>query len=301
MLSGIGPADHLAEYGIKTCVDLPGVGSTLYDHPNMPLQFSLLDESLSMSRFQRLDRAVGMGLRYLLTRTGPGAAPFWSTVLFHALRDSEIPELEVYFTPMVVKEEAEGSGWTIQNLMRLGCSVIARGKMAAPGLQIDINILRPRSYGTVRLASAKPMDVPLIDPAYLSDPADMTDFIEGTQHMREVMMQAAFKDVLGPEISPGVRVRSDAEIAEAVRELATTTHHPVSTCRMGADNDTGAVLDEELRVRGVESLRVVDASAFPDQIGGNTNAPVIMMAEKAADMILGRPPLPPEDPRKRLS
>ena len=235
MLSGIGPQDHLTAHGIRTRVDLPGVGATLYDHPNMPMQFGLLDEGLSMSRFQRLDRAVGMGLRYLLTRTGPGAAPFWSTVLFHALRDSNIPELEVYFTPMLVKEEAESSGWTIQNIFNLGRSVIARGKMAAPGLQIDINLLRPRSHGTVRLASTDPLDAPLIDPAYLSDPADMTDFIEGTRHMREVMRQIAFKGVLGPEISPGARIQSDAEIAKAVRELATTTHHPVSDVPHGGE------------------------------------------------------------------
>ena len=114
MLSGIGPADHLAEHCIKTRVDLPGVGSTLYDHPNMPLQFGLLDERLSMSRFQRLDRAALMGLCYLLTRAGPGAAPFWPTVLFHPLPNPDMPEHEVFFTPMVVKEEAVGSGWTIQ-------------------------------------------------------------------------------------------------------------------------------------------------------------------------------------------
>jgi choline dehydrogenase-like flavoprotein len=116
--------------------------------------------------------------------------------------------------------------------------------------------------------------------------------------MREVARQNAFAGVIGPELSPGADVESDADLARAVRALATTGHHPVSTCRMGADHDAGAVLDPALRVRGVEGLRVVDASAFPDQISGNINAPVIMMAEKASDMILGRPALAPADPRQ---
>ncbi len=297
MLSGIGPADHLAEHDIPVKVDLPGVGSTLYDHPNMPTQFALLEDYLSFSRFQRLDRAALLGLRYLLTRSGPAAAPFWSTVLFHALRDEYVPELEVFFTPMVVKEEAAGSGWTIQNLLNIGRSVIARGKTAAAGVQIDINILQPKSSGTLRLASADPMDTPLIDPRYFADLGDVDDLVAGVRHMRKVTRQKAFEGVIGPEMSPGPSVTSDEDLAEAVRNLATTGHHPASTCRMGSSCDRDAVLDAELRVRGVECLRVVDASSFPDLISGNTNAPVIMMAEKASDMILGRPPLPPEDPR----
>ena len=297
MLSGIGPADHLTELGIKVQLDLPGVGATLYDHPNMPTQFSLLDANLSLSRYQRLDRALLMGLQYLIARSGPGAGSFWSAVLYHALRDPDMPELEVFCTPMVVREDSGGKGWDIQTLLNFGRSVIARGKMAAPGLQLDVNILRPNSRGTLRLASSDPLDHPLIDPAYLTDPADLADLIAGVRHMREVVQQDALAGVIGAEISPGAEIVGDADLEDSVRRLVTTGHHPVSTCRMGSDHDSGAVLDAELRLRGIGGLRVVDASAFPDQISGNINAPVIMMAEKAADMILGRPPLPAEDPR----
>ena len=119
--------------------------------------------------------------------------------------------------------------------------------------------------------------------------------------MRRVMGQAALEGVAGEELSPGAGAKKDEDMAEAIRNLATTGHHSVSTCRMGPDHDGGAVLDHEMRVRGVDALRVVDASAFPDQISGNTNAPVIMKAEKAADMMLGRAALPAEDPRENAA
>ena len=208
-----------------------------------------------------------------------------------------MPEIQVFFTPMMVKEEPAGAGWAIQNLMSISRSVIARGKMAASGVQVDINILRPMSRGTVRLASGDPRDAPLIDPGYMLDQADIDDLVAGARHMREVMRQPAFEGILGKEISPGPEVTSVKDLVEAARNLVVTGHHPASTCRMGADNDPDAVLDAELRVRGVEGLRVVDASSFPDLMSGNTNAPAIMMAEKAADLILGRERLPPEDPR----
>ncbi|MEM1200906.1 MAG: GMC oxidoreductase, partial [Pseudomonadota bacterium] len=298
MLSGIGPADEISAHGIAPVVDLPGVGRSLYDHPNMPMQFGMVDAELSLSRFQRIDRAIGMGLRYLLTRTGPGAGSFWSTGLFHALRDQDMPELEVFCTPMIVREDSVGTeGWTIQRLLGLGNAFIARGKAASPGMQFDVNLLRPESVGTVKLASSDPTTAPLIDPHYLEAPGDLEDLVAGVKHMREVARQAALAEILGPEITPGPGAVTDEEIAQAVKEEITTGHHPTSTCRMGPDHDRDAVLDPELKVRGVDGLRVVDASAFPDQISGNLNAPVMMMAEKAADVIRGLPVLAPEDPR----
>ena len=134
----------------------------------------------------------------------------------------------------------------------------------------------------------------MIDPAYFQDEDDVADLVAGVRRMREIAGQDAFKGLLTAEISPGIEMSDDKALARAVREHATTGHHPVSTCHMGSERDADAVLDAELRVRGVEGLRVVDASAFPDQINGNTNAGAIMMAEKAADMILGKPPLAPE-------
>lgn len=297
MLSGIGPADHLRSLGIPVVLDLAGVGSSLFDHPNMPMQFDLVRPELSMARYQRIDRAVWMGLRWLLAHAGPAAGPFWSTALFHAVRDHAMPELEIFFTPMVVREEGGATGFSLQSLLSAGRTVIARGKTARPGLQFDINLLRPRSSGTVRLASDDPREHPLIDPGYFSDPADLDDLVAGMRHMREVVARPALAEVAGCELSPGADAASEQAMRRAIRALATTGHHPVSTCRMGGDHDGGAVLDAELRVRGAEGLRVVDAAAFPDQISGNTGATVIMLAEKAADLMLGRPAPAPEDPR----
>ena len=302
MLSGIGPGAQLRGQGIEVLHDLPGVGQSLYDHPNMPMQFGLLEPQYSMARYQRLDRAVVMGAQWLLARRGPGAAPFWSSVLYHPIRDQQMPELEVFFTPMVVREDSGGrKGLNIESLSHIGRSIIARGKLAEPGLQFDINILRPRSCGEVRLASTDPLAAPLIDCGYFSDERDYLDIIEGMKHMRKVARQAAFQGIAGPELSPGPDVLADEDLRQAIRELCTTGHHPACSARMGAEGDPGAVLDGEFRVRGMSSLRVVDASALPDMIGGNINAPVIMLAERAADMILGRPPLAAEDPRENAA
>ena len=161
--------------------------------------------------------------------------------------------------------------------------------MAAPGIQFDINLLRPKSTGCVRLASNDPTDHPRIDPGYFCDKGDIETLIDAVEHIREITRQPAFCGVIGKEIAFGPEIKSRSAMATALRQHITTGHHPVSTCRIGADNDEQAVLDAEFRVRGIEGLRVVDASAFPDQLSGNPNAAVIMMAERAADMLLGRP------------
>lgn len=296
MLSGIGPAPHLERVGVEVCRDLPGVGSRLLDHPNMPVRYDVRDPKWSLAGHQRLDRALRLGLRYLIDRSGPGGGPFWSVVLFHALRDIRAPELEVFLAPMVVEECAEAGGWNLQTLMNPGRSVIARGKLARPGLQLDINLLRPRSSGSVRLASSDPLAAPIIDPGYLRHEDDVRDLAEGVRKMRDILSCPALGNVVGGELSPGDSVTTGPEIRRAVRRHITTGHHPVGTCPMGADSDSGAVLDNEFRVRGVDNLRVVDGSSLPGQISGNVNAPIIMMAERAADLILGRPPLKPFDP-----
>ena len=300
MLSGIGPADHLAAHGIPAQHALPGVGSVLYDHPQYPMKFGLVDPQKSLARFQRIDQAAIMGLRYLLGGKGPGAGPFWSSALFHVLRDVDNPELEVYLTPMCVTEEAARTRLSLHALLNVGTYVLARGKSAEPGLQFDICLLRPRSFGTVRLQSSHPENPPLIDPAWFTDPLDMADMIAGIRHMRNVVQQPSFVGISGPEILPGSDAKNDADLEASVRAHVGTGHHPVATCRMGSDQDSGAVLDAELRVRGVDRLRVVDASAFADQIGGNPNAPIMMMAEKAADMILERPAPSAYDPREAV-
>ena len=294
MLSGIGPAEHLSGFDIPVIADLPGIGSALQDHPNIPLTFKMQDERLSYSRYQRLDRALWLGLRYLLTRKGPAAGTFWSTALFHAFDGGELPDVEAYCTPMVVREEAAGAGWTIQDLLNPGKAVIARGKIAAPGIQFDTNLMRPAARGSVRLASANAADHPLIDPAYLNNQKDIDDAVRAVVLMREITSQTAFAEIIGDEIAIGAQARSKSDIVAALRTHVTTGHHPVSTCRIGADNDPGAVLDAKFRVREIETLRVVDASAFPDQISGNPSAGIIMMAERAADFLLDKPRLTSE-------
>ena len=298
MLSGVGPEKHLKYHGIDMKLNLPGVGSSLYDHPNFPVHFSLKNENLSMARYQRLDKAIMMGLEYIFFKKGPAASSFWSTSLFHSLYNEDLPEIQINFTPMVVKEEGKQAKFSIQNFLNLGKAVIARGKSAIPGVQLDINLQQPKSVGSIKLSSPNPFDKPIIDPNYLSDQRDIEDFTKAFRHLRYITEQDAFKDVLSSEISPGANVKTDDDIHLAIRNLTTTGHHPVSTCRMGSDNDKGAVLDNKFKVRGTQNLRVVDASAFPDQINGNINAAVIMMGEKAADIILDIPPLKREDPRE---
>ena len=298
MLSGVGPEKHLKYHGIDMKLNLPGVGSSLYDHPNFPVHFSLKNENLSMARYQRLDKAIMMGLEYIFFKKGPAASSFWSTSLFHSLYNEDLPEIQINFTPMVVKEEGKRAKFSIQNFLNLGKAVIARGKSAIPGVQLDINLQQPKSVGSIKLSSPNPFDKPIIDPNYLSDQRDIEDFTKAFRHLRYITEQDAFKDVLSSEISPGANVKTDDDIHSAIRNLTTTGHHPVSTCRMGNDNDKRAVLDNKFKVRGTQNLRVVDASAFPDQINGNINAAVIMMGEKAADIILDIPPLKREDPRE---
>jgi choline dehydrogenase len=165
--------------------------------------------------------------------------------------------------------------------------------------------LRPESRGFVSLKSADPNDTPLIQPNSLSAEADLVTLREAVRIARRVVAQPAFDAYRGEELNPGADARTDDEIDDFIRRTAITIYHPVGTARMG--NDPMAVVDSSLRVRGIEGLRVVDASVMPTLIGGNTNAPVMMIAEKASDLILGRPPLPPEhrkvaeDRQERLS
>ncbi|MGI9291770.1 MAG: GMC family oxidoreductase, partial [Gammaproteobacteria bacterium] len=299
MLSGIGPTDHLSRHDIATRVDLSGVGANLADHVDVSMQYGSNRMDLSLARHQRLDKAAMLIARWLLNGSGPGGGAFFSAVLFHTLGDPALPEFEVFMTPMVIDENlTDGEEEKAPLLQRLGRKLLVRGrKVAQPGVQIDINQQRPRSTGSVRLASRNPVDHPLIDPNYFSDPEDLDELVGGVKAMRNVMAQPHIAQYVTGELGAWKDATSDREIIEAIRASAFTGHHPCSTARMGSSNDPDAVLDEQLRVRGVEALRVCDAAAMPTQITGNPNATVIAMAEKAADMILERPPLPPENPR----
>ena len=210
-----------------------------------------------------------------------------------------MPEFETFMTPMTVHENmTDGEVEKTPLLQRLGRHLLVRGRQVAkPGVQIDINLERPKSLGRVSLASANPADHPRIDPRFFSHSDDLKEMVLGVKSMREIMAHREIAKYVTGEIGAWKEAKTDAEIIEAIRKTAYTGHHPCSSVRMGPDGDPLAVLDSELRVRGVDNLRVCDASAMPSQITGNLNATVIAMAERGADLILGRSPLPPEDPR----
>ena len=283
LLSGVGPADELAPHGVEPVIDLPGVGRNLQDHINIPVKYECTDPDLTFDRYLRPDRQAGLGLRYLLTRDGPGAAPFWSAGAFKATDPaSDYPDLQVFFTPMVIVEDPLDRGK-------------AASRKALPGYEFDVNQMHPESHGTLKLRSVNPKDHPIIDPQYLTAEKDRREMIEAVKWARELAAQPAFDKVRGAEITPGPSVQSDADILDFVAADANSGYHPTCTCKMGIDNDPNAVLDDQLRVRGAENVRVVDASIMPFVTTGNTNAPTIMIAEKAADMILGNAPLPREE------
>ncbi len=300
MLSGIGPAGQLAQHAIEVRADLPGVGANLLDHVDVSMQYASGRMDLSLARHQRLDRAAWLMARWLATGGGPGAGAFFSAVLFHALDDPALPEFQVFMTPMVVDENlTDGADEKTPLLQRLGRKLLVRGrKVAKPGVQIDINLERPHSSGSVRLADADPRSAPVIDPNFFADARDLRQLRTAVGEMRRIMARPEIAQYLDGETGPWRAARSADEIDAAIRATAYTGHHPSSTARMGSAADPMAVLDDRLRVRGVEGLRVCDASAMPTQITGNLNATVIAMAEKAADMILERESPPPEDPRE---
>jgi choline dehydrogenase len=299
LLSGLGPAAELAALGLAPVRDLPGVGCNLQDHVNLPVQYACRDPALSFARWQRIDRALLLGLRYLLTRSGPGAGPFWSTCLF-AGRDpaDAVPAFQTFFTPMVVTEDlfaaADGRRPRL-DLEAIGARYLSRGKRARAGFQFDVNLMMPVSRGRVSLAGPDPLAPPLIDPAMLAAEPEMELAVEGLGLARRLAAQPSLAAVAGPELSPGPSAGDAEGLRAAVRRLANTGHHPVGSCRAGPAGDPAAVVDGACRVRGVAGLRVVDASVFPTQIRGNPTSTVIALAERAADLIRGRP-LPSSEP-----
>ncbi len=265
MLSGIGPADHLRDVGVAPVFDQPGVGSNLQDHLDLFLICELTGPH-SYDRYARLPWAAVAGVRYLLTRGGPVASSLFETGGFwYADPDARSPDIQLHL--------GLGSG------IEAGVAAMPQG-----GVTLNACYLRPRSRGSVRLASADPSKAPLIDPNYWQDPRDRALSIEGLKLAQDIMRQDALRPYVKAERLPGPEVRTDAEYFDYTCANAKTSHHPAGTCRMGAD--PGAVVDPRLRFNGVEGLRVVDASIMPTVVSSNTNAATIMIAEKAADMIL---------------
>ncbi|MDE0240365.1 MAG: choline dehydrogenase [bacterium] len=276
MLSGIGPADHLRDHGINVRCDLPGVGQNLQDHASVVITVSCT-RSFPMHRVDRPLNKLMAGAEWFLTRRGLAASNVWEAGgLIRGNDDVPYPNLQYHFGPTGYEYEGDR----------------IRLKQA---FQLQVDQLRPGSHGHIALKSEDPGMKPAMFFRYLSDPEDLRELVEGVKKMRDLIAQPAFDGLRGVELSPGPDVRTDKEIEEAVRALTSTDFHPCGTCKMGFGSD--AVVDSELRVHGMEALRVVDASVMPRVISANLNAPTQMIASRAADWILGKPQLEPFEAR----
>ncbi len=263
-LSGIGPADDLHALGIPVVLDQPGVGANLQDHLDLYCIVELTGPH-SYDRYAKPHLALMAGLQYLLTRTGPVASSLFETGGFwYADPDARSPDIQLHL----------GLGTGIEK----GVATMPQG-----GVTLNSCHLRPRSRGTVRLASADPTAAPLIDPNYLQDPHDRAMSIRGLKLTQAIMAQAPLAKYVLAERLPGPDVRTEQEYFDFICAHSKTSHHCAGTCRMGSDG--AAVVDTRLRLNGVDALRVVDNSIMPTVISSNTNAAAIMIGEKAADMI----------------
>ncbi|SFE63175.1 choline dehydrogenase [Roseivivax sediminis] len=275
MLSGIGPAAHLAEHGIDLVADRPGVGGNLQDHLELYLQMAAT-QPVSLFKYWNLAGKAYVGARWLLTRTGPGASnQFESAAFIRSKAGVQYPDIQYHFLPIAVRYDGQAA---------------AEGH----GFQAHVGPMRSASRGSVRLTSADPAAAPEIRFNYMSEASDWEDFRTCIRLTREIFAQPAFAPHAGHEIQPGAAVQSDAELDGFIREHVESAYHPCGTCRMGRRDDPGAVVDPEGRVIGVEGLRVADSSVFPRITNGNLNGPSILVGEKIADHVLGRR-LPPEN------
>ena len=272
-LSGIGKADDLQKHGITTIVDAPGVGANMQDHLDVTVVHEMTQKASAYSKQAGLKK-LGVGLKYLMSKSGPGADNFLQAGAFLKTREGlDRPDIQVHVVNAMMADHGKYD-------------------FGRDGFTLHSCQLRPESRGTVGLASADPFDHPLIDPNYLATEGDRIVTRESIKMLRDVAGQNALSTIRGDEVVPGMSVKTDEDIDAFVRETGETIYHPVGTVAIGIQNEP---LDGELRVRGVEGLRVVDASVMPSLIGGNTNAPTIMIAEKAADMILGKEALAPSE------
>lgn len=266
LLSGIGPAAELEQVGIKPVHDLPGVGKNFQDHMDVyltarsvPVSYNESDRPLAMAR---------AGIQYLMYRTGPVTATVCEAGMFvRSSSKPEAPDLQLHMLPAFVIDHG-------------------RQRVRGHGFTINTCFLRPRSVGSVTLGSASYKDDPLIDPNYLDDPYDLQVSMEGFEWGREMLNTKAFSKLVKSEHMPGTDVRTPEQVKAYIRKWSKTDYHPVGSCKIGADDDEMAVVDSTLKVRGIDGLRVVDASVMPTLISGNTQAPSIMIGEKGAHHIL---------------
>ncbi|MGB7184820.1 MAG: choline dehydrogenase [Burkholderiaceae bacterium] len=279
MLSGIGPADHLNEHGIKVVADLPGVGQNLQDHlsgiiehrrqPNGPLPGAL--------RYDRI--AFSMANAYLRGRGIATDIPLGVHAFLKSSPTEAIPDLQL----LIMCASPKAAAW-----------LPGIGFPGTDGVVFRPVLLRPASRGEVRLRSAKPDEAVRIHQNFLESVVDIEKMRDCFKTVREIALREPLKRLGLKEIGPGPGIQADSDIDAHIRATSATAHHPAGTCKMGTDDLS--VVDPNLRVRGIDGLRVVDASVMPDLVGGNINAPVMMIAERASDLLLGRQPLRPATP-----
>ncbi|MBN7785743.1 choline dehydrogenase [Ponticoccus gilvus] len=275
MLSGIGPAAHLAEHGIAVVADRPGVGQNLQDHLELYVQMAAT-QPVSLAKYWNLAGKAWVGAQWLLARKGPGASnQFESAGFIRSRAGIDYPDLQYHFLPIAVRYD---------------------GRVAPEGhgFQAHVGPMRSPSRGSVTLRSADAGADPRILFNYMSEAQDWQDFRTAIRLTREIFAQPAFDPYRGKELQPGAEAQSDEALDAVIREHAESAYHPCGTCRMGAVDDPRSVVDPEGRVIGVEGLRVADSSLFPRITNGNLNAPSIMVGEKIADHVLGRR-LPPDN------
>lgn len=276
LLSGVGPEAELRALGITVKHDLPGVGRRLNDHPDTVVQY-LCKKPVSLYPWTTAPGKWWIGARWFVTHDGLAASNHFEAGAFIRSRAGvEHPDLQLTFMPLAVKP---GSVDLVPD----------------HAFQIHIDLMRPTSLGSVTLNSADPRQPPRILFNYLKTEQDRADMRAGARRVREIIAQPAMAAFRGEELVPGPQAQSDEALDAWARQVTETGYHASGTCKMGPSSDAEAVVDPQLRVHGLDDLRVVDASIMPVIVSGNTNAPTVMIAEKASDMIRGRQPLPPSE------
>lgn len=270
-LSGIGPADMLRGVGIEVLADMPGVGAGLKDHIAAPVQYRATQNVSAARHLNNLGK-LKLGLQWILAKKGLGATNFFEVGVFMRTRpEIAVPNVQFEFVPML--GEMQHGSVKLEN-----------------GFQYFFSLMRPKSEGRVWLRDANPLSAPRFVFNYFDHAEDRRDAIDAVRAIRNVIGQKAWDPYRGEEVTPGARLQSDEQIMDFLRKEAGTNYHPCCSARMGTDDNS--VVDAKARVHGFDNLRVVDASIMPEIVSGNLNAPVIMMAEKLSDVILGRTPLP---------
>jgi choline dehydrogenase len=267
MLSGVGPKEHLAENGIKVKVDLPGVGQNLQDHLDIIVQHHCKNRDSYSISLALIPRYIKNTFNYLFNRQGIFTSNVAEAGGFDKTQyAADIPDIQYHFLPAILLDH---------------------GRTTAFGYGFGVHVcgLYPKSRGEIRLRSNKPNTPAVIDPHYLEHLDDQKVMIDGVRRARKILAAASFDKYESWEVGPGPDAQTDEEILAFIRKNSETIYHPIGTCKMGDISDVMTVVDSQLKVKDIKGLRVVDASVMPSLVGGNTNAPTIMIAERCADLI----------------